>query len=137
MKAFLFNAAIFLMLVSCSKNHTDDIPTDFIGTWTQTQVYGNDYWGGAAYWKNANGNTKIKFTSNGKYYVKYFSDTIYTYIGGFTKLPNNRIEIIQANPPNPSYPSYSLDYNFENNDFMIWGNFGTEGIIKEKYKLDK
>ena len=128
---------IFTTFIACKKNdNTSPAPSDFVGTWTISQVFGNDYWGGAAYWKNADGKTKIKFTTDGKYFKEYSTDSTYTFIGTFQKLSDSTIQITQTNPVNPSYPSYILNYSFSIGGYMTWGNFGTEAIIKEKYKLN-
>src|SRR3954468_4476964 len=136
MKTYLILVTLFLTIfISCSKNTLNITPSGFKGTWTLYQIYGNDYWGGRAYWKNVDPGTKIKFTADHKYYRRDFSDSAYILIGTYTQLQNGNIQITQNNPPNPSYPTYILDYVFEPKGFMTWGNFGTEGLIKEKFKL--
>jgi len=127
---------IILIDCSCSKN-VDNRVTTFVGKWTLTEVYGNDYWGGPAYWKNVDDNTKIEFTTDGKYFKKYVADSTYTFIGTYQILSDSTIQFKQANPVNPSYPDYVLNYTLSKGSYMTWGIFGYEGIIKEKYKLDK
>ncbi|MBY0481274.1 MAG: hypothetical protein K2Q21_07960 [Chitinophagaceae bacterium] len=136
MKKLVMIAAILTINhISCTKD-IEVAPTEFTGTWTINQVYGNDYWGGPAYWKNADSNTKLKFTTDGKYFRKYPTDSAYTLIGSYLVLSNSKIKISQINPPVPSYPTYTLDYSFDIGGFMTWGVFGTEGIIKEKFKIN-
>jgi hypothetical protein len=112
-------------------------PTAFTGKWSLVQILVNDYWGGPAYWKTANTNTKIQFTPDGKYFKKYPYDTTYALIGSFQVLSDSTIQITASNPPSPSYPSFILYYNFSEGGHMTWGNFGTGALIKEKYRLDE
>lgn len=137
--AFIFLSILTITLVSsCGKNADNgETPTDFPGKWTLIEIYGNDHWGGPAYWKNANGDTKIEFTADGKYFRKYPTDSNYTFIGTFQKLSDSTIRITQANPVNPSHPSYTLNYSFSHGGYMIWGIFGSEALIEEKYKIDR
>jgi hypothetical protein len=100
------------------------------------ETYGNDHWGGAAYWKPVTVNTKIEFTPDGEYFKQYPTDNTYTFIGTYKVVSDSTIRITQANPINPSYPSYTLDYNFSAGGYMTWGIFGYEALIKEKYRLD-
>ena len=135
----IFSSILTIMFESSCTKNVDNLttPTNFIGKWTLTEILGNDYWGGAAYWHNVNVNIKIEFTTDGKYLKKYSSDSTFTIIGTFRKLSDSTIEITQENPANPSYPSYVLNYTFSSGGYMTWGDFGYEGIIKEKYNLNK
>ncbi len=124
-------------IISCTKSDSvPSTPTSFIGTWTISKTYGNDVWGAPYYWKDADGKTKIKFTTDGKYFRKYSSDNIYTLIGGFQVKSDSTITIIPDSiNGNVNYP-YTLYYKFEIGGFMTWGNFATEGIVKEKFIKD-
>jgi hypothetical protein len=120
---------------SCSKK-TDDTPTNFVGNWTLAEVYGNDYWGGPLYWSEAKADTRIVFTSDGKYYRKYAKDNDYTLIGTYKKLTDSTIQITWLQPPNPSAPSYILNYNFSKGRYMTWGPLAYEGVVEEKFRLN-
>lgn len=136
---FVFSSILTIVIAgSCNKNVDNSAtPTVFAGKWTLVEIFGNDYWGGPAYWKTVTANTKIEFTPDGKYFKKHSTDSTYTFIGTFRVLSDSTIQITQANPVNPSYPSYTLDYTFSARGYMTWGIFGTEALIKEKYQLDK
>lgn len=134
-KLLVIVAMITVAISSCTKDPVS-APVDFTGNWTLHQTYGNDYWGGPFYWKAGNPNTKIKFTTEGKYFRKDSTETEFTLIGSFLILPGSKIQITYANPPNPSYPTKTLDYYFEAGGFMTWEYLATEGIIKEKFKLN-
>jgi hypothetical protein len=139
--AFLIIGTVMMLcLAACSKKQETVIilpkPADIVGKWTLYQIFGNDHWGGAAYWKTANPATKFELTADVKYFRKNATQTTYTLIGTYTKLPNNKIQITWANPIQPAYPTYTLDYDFETGGFMTWGTFDTEGMIKEKFKID-
>ena len=96
---------------SCKKDiRSTGAPTAFTGKWSLVQIYGNDYWGGPAYWKTATATMKIEFTTGGKYLKKYAGDTTYTLIGNYQVLSDSTIQIIQSNPPNTTYPDYILYY---------------------------
>jgi hypothetical protein len=135
---FVFSS-ILTIIIAGSCNKTVDnaaIPKGFNGKWTLVEIYGNDHWGGPAHWKTVTADTKIEFTSDGKYFKKYSTDSSYTFIGTFQVLSDSTIKITQANPVNPSYPSYTLNYTFSAGGYMTWGVFGTEALIEEKYHFD-
>jgi hypothetical protein len=140
MKRFIpacFSILTFFTTTSCKKDIKGaPAPTAFTGKWSLVQLYGNDYWGGTSYWKTATATTKIEFTTDSRYFRKYPGESNYTLVGTFQVLTDSTIQIIQSNPPSPSYPSYILYYSFSEGGHMTWGNFGTEGVIKEKYRLD-
>ncbi len=135
----LFSSILTVIITgSCNKAvDNSTTPTGFAGKWTLVEIYGNDYWGGPAHWKTVSTGTKIQFTSDGRYFKKYSTDSSYTFIGTFKVLSDSTIKITQANPVNPSYPSYTLNYTFSAGEYMTWGVFGTEALIEEKYLYDK
>lgn len=110
-------------------------PTDLVGKWNLTHIYGNDYWGGPFYWRTTSADTKIEFTADKKYYWKYSFDTTYTYIGTYVRLSDSTVEIMPVNPPNPSVTSYVLTYFFEKGGLINIGDFATEGVIRERFQL--
>lgn len=133
-----FVALIMLMAVSCKKNPAEKpAPTGFTGKWTLVEIYGNDMWGGPAYWKPATNARQIEFTADGKYLTKISPATSYTLAGTWLKLSDSTIQITHATPPNPSYPAYTLNYTFSSGGYMTWGTFNTESRVKEKYRLDE
>ena len=134
---FILSVLIFTIFVACNKNNiTSPAPTDFVGTWTISKIYGNDVWGGAYYWKDADGKTKIEFTTDGKYFRKYSTDSSYTLIGAYQKPTDSTIVITPVSINGASVYPYTLFYNFESGGYMTWGNFSTEVVVKEKYKKD-
>lgn len=136
MRRMLLISAVILLIgsVSCSKV---SLPQSFIGDWTIHQVYGNTSWGAPLHWMDVPPITKIRFTSNGEYFRRTGDMNNYALIGTYQILSDNKIKITWANPPNPSVPSYTLDYTFEKGGFMTWGILATEGTVQEKYKKNK
>jgi hypothetical protein len=134
-KVVIIPVVLFTVFASCSKQSE----RDFVGEWKLSQVYANDSWGAPFYWKNVHPNVdkRIKFTSGHQYFRKEANQANYTLVGTYKKLPGNKIEITFANPPNPSTPSYTLDYELTDSGYMTWGILATEGIIKEKFKESK
>ena len=135
----IFGLLLIGMIASCSKdNEPAPAPTNLVGTWNLTEVYGNDYWGGPLYWRSTSAETKIRFTADKKYYRKYSFDTVYTFIGTYVRLSDSTLEIIPANPPNPSPPTtYVLTYLFEKGGVINLGNYAFEGVVREKFHLSQ
>lgn len=109
---------------------------NFVGKWTLVETFGNDYYGGPAYWKKTNNLTKIELTMDGKYLRKQANDSNYTLIGTYRQLSDSTIQIKWANPVNPNAPDFTIKYTFSTGGNMIWGDYGFENIIKEKFKQD-
>lgn len=130
-----------LLIASCSKENEPAIqlpaPTDIVGKWNLTQVYGNDYWGGPLSWRTTSADTKIEFTADKKYYWKYSFDTAYTYIGTYTRLSDSTLQITPIKPINPDVTAYVLTYFFEKGGLINLGDFATEGVIRERFQLSQ
>ena len=123
-RRFLYYAFFSLAIVSCKKKDTT-IPaqSEFIGDWTISKIYGNDSYGSPAHWKEADGKTKIKFTSNGSYLRKNPNQNTFTIVGGYRITTDSTIVIIPEGINGTSkYPS-TLHYKFEAGDYMTWENF--------------
>jgi len=130
------SACVIFMASACSKNNVKGKPFSFTGKWSLVEIFANDYWGGPAYWQVSKSLKKMVFTADNKYFIKLPTDSDYIFIGTYKKLSDNKIQITQANPINPASPVYVLYYTFSKGGYMTWGNFATEGVIKEKYELD-
>jgi hypothetical protein len=128
-KRSLATILLILIISSCSKDPT---PTSLVGKWVQTKVYGNDYWGGPAYWKPGNLNIKVKFTSDNKYYRKEETDPDFVLNGTYTLIGNDAIEITSSIDTSNTY---TLNYHFESGGYMVWGFFSTEDLQQEKFRL--
>ena len=135
----IFGLLLIGMIASCSKdNEPSPAPTNLVGTWNITEVYGNDYWGGPLYWRSTSADTRIRFTADKKYYRKNSFDTVFTYIGTYTRLSDSTLEIAPINPPNPSPPtSYVLTYLFEKGGTINLGNYAFEGVVRERFQLSQ
>ena len=136
MKNVIFVLFLILMLSSCSKKELD-MPSRFLGKWTQTEIYGNDFWGGPSYWKSANTDIKVKFTSEARYYEKTFGSSSFMLIGTYKVLSDNKVEITLVDQTSLSHPKYTLNFNFEEDGQLTLGDFATEGVIKKKFKREK
>lgn len=117
--------------ISCSKKDTK--PDNFIGKWSLSEIYGNDYYGRPAYWKPANKSTRLQFTTDNKYYRKDPSDADLVLIGTYTLMDDNKI---QVTPIDTGSSAYYLSYSFQEGGYMTWGNFNTEDRVNEKFKLE-
>lgn len=129
---------ILFLFISCRKNNDKEAFLDnVVGKWTLVEIFGNDYYGGPAYWKKTNGITKIELTMDRKYYRKQSNDSNYIFMGTYRQLSDSTIQIIWANPINPNSPNFTIKYTFSEGGYMTWGDYGFEHIIKEKFKQDK
>ncbi|HWK03583.1 MAG TPA: hypothetical protein VNS58_08120 [Puia sp.] len=133
----LLGAILVILISSCSKDNDPPAPapTDLVGQWNLTEVYGKDFRGAPLYWRSTSADTKINFTADKKYYRKYSFDTAYTFIGTYEKLSDSTVKITVANPPNPTSPSYILRFFFEKGELLNIGHDGFEGVTRERFKL--
>lgn len=132
-----FGLILVLLIASCSKDNETPAPapTDIVGQWNLTDVYGNDFRGTPLYWRSTSADTRIRFTADKKYYRKYSFDTVYTFIGTYDRLSDSTLRITWTNPPNPEAPSYILHYIFEKGGLLNIGNYAFEGVVRERFKL--
>ncbi len=111
MKSYTFATGLLILFFLCRCEHPESVkPIGLDGMWTIEQVLSNDFWGGPYYWKNIEPEKQVKFTSS-KYYKKTSID--FELIGSYRVLSEGKIEITWDQPPNPEYPTFQWDYEFD------------------------
>ncbi len=136
MQRCFFLMGLLLILVTCKNKEDTASPgvLRFSGIWTIQAVYANDHWGGPLYWRNTDSGKQIKFTTEGRYYEKTKND--FHLIGTFKIISANQIEFTWDHPMQPEYPTYQLNYEFDNEGRLTLTNpHQFEGIVAEQYTL--
>ncbi|MBO9639990.1 MAG: hypothetical protein J7576_17605 [Siphonobacter aquaeclarae] len=122
---------------ACSKNkEIIPKPTSLVGKWKLSDIYGNEYWGGPLHWKKPTASIEIEFKANGEYYRSPTDGSVPELKGTYRVLSDSTLEITQKVPVNPDYPSYRLDYRFEDGGYLTWGIFGYEGVVEERFRKE-
>ncbi len=133
-KILAFLIVVTCLVISCSKKDVAKISSskDVSGDWLRTQVYANDYWGGALYWQAVKGNLQVRF-SDGKYYRMNDDNSAFNLVGPYKVLSDSTIQIQGMDPADSSAIIYTISYFFDADGSLNLNNGSFEGIVIEKF----